>query len=366
MTSNMRKLMWYLMAWLLAGVVIAALLVTTAGTSWQAGLGFAIPVSLIYGFVAASAYYVCRSLPMAKRQFFLTLAIFGGASLISGLMWLALCYAWNYLAYTLRQLIGFGAVGGTVGGTTLPGSLIAITPQMSVMLFAAGSCLYLLSIFAHDVLIAFENVRLADRRAAESRVQARDAELQVLRTQINPHFLFNSLNSISALTSIDPAAARSMTLELAQFFRQTLASSEKERIPLAEEIRLCEHFLAIEKIRFGHKLQSDIQIADTAQTALLPPMLLQPCIENAIKHGIRDLTEGGTIVVRALSRGDWLHITIQNPIDPAPGDTVGNGHGLKNSRLRLQSMYGDKARISWTRSSDTFLVEIAIPQDSAI
>lgn len=359
MTSTMRKLMWYLMAWLLVGVVIAALLVTTANTSWLAGLGFAIPVSLIYGFVAASAYYVCRSLPMAKRQFFLTLVIFGGASLISGLMWLALCYAWNYLAFALRQLIGFGPVAGSM---TLPGNLIPVTPQMSVMLFAAGSCLYLLSIFAHDVVIAFENVRLADRRAAESRVQARDAELQVLRTQINPHFLFNSLNSISALTSLDPAAARNMTLELAQFFRQTLASSEKELISLNDEIRLCEHFLAIEKIRFGKKLQSDIQIADTAQTALLPPMLLQPCIENAIKHGIRDLTEGGVIVVRALIRGDWLHIAIENPVDPVPGDTVGNGHGLKNSRLRLQSMYGDKARINWTRSNDTFLVEIAVPQ----
>ncbi|MET3139680.1 two-component system sensor histidine kinase AlgZ [Undibacterium sp. GrIS 1.2] len=355
--SSMRKLMWYLMAWLLAGVVIAALLVTMANISWGAGLGFAVPVSLIYGFVAASAFYVCRSLPFEKRQFLLTLVIFGGASLLSGLMWLLLCYAWNYLAQAIRHSFLYGADTDS----NLAVNLIVITQPMSVMLFVAGCGFYLLSILVHDVLIALDNMRLADRRAAESRVQARDAELQVLRTQINPHFLFNSLNSISALTSIDPVAARTMTLELAQFFRQTLALSEKEQIPLVDEITLCQHFLAIEKIRFGKKLQSDILVSDTAQAALIPPMLLQPCIENAIKHGIRDLTEGGTITLRAMTRGDWLHVTIENPVDISPSATVGNGLGLKNSQQRLRSLYGEKARISWTRNTEFFIVEIAIP-----
>ncbi|MES2073192.1 MAG: histidine kinase [Pseudomonadota bacterium] len=343
--SNPRKLLWYLAAWMLTGLFIALLLVTAEVATWGRALWFALPAVALYSFVASSAYYVCRSLPMAKRHFFVAVMVFGGASLIAGFAWLAICQAWNQLAQTLAG----------------EQAAIPITQHLAVVLFAAGCGFYLLSILAHDVLIAFDNVRLAERRAAESRLLARDAELQVLRTQINPHFLFNSLNSISALTAIDGLAARSMTIELAQFFRQTLALSEKQYIPLADEIALCQNFLAIEKIRFGKKLGSDIAIAGNAQRALIPPMILQPLVENAIKHGIRDLVDGGTVTMTALVREQWLHIAIGNPVDSQPSATAGNGLGLKNIRQRFASLYGERARVSWTLADGRFSVEMVIP-----
>jgi two-component system sensor histidine kinase AlgZ len=345
--TNARKLLWYLAAWMLTGLFVALLLVTADQARWGSALWFALPAAMLYSFVAASAYYVCRSLPMAKRHFFSAVAVFGGASLIAGFAWLAICHAWNQLAQALAS-----------GYAALP-----ITQHLAVVLFAAGCGFYLLSILAHDVLIAFDNVLLAERRAAESRVLARDAELQVLRTQINPHFLFNSLNSISALTTMDGAAARSMTIELAQFFRQTLALSEKQAIPLADELALCRNFLAIEKIRFGKKLESALEIADNAQRALIPPMILQPLLENAIKHGIRDLVDGGTVSVQAFAREQWLHIAVSNPVDsdPNPSNTAGNGTGLKNIRQRFASIYGERARVSWTLADGQFLVEMALP-----
>ena len=345
--ADVRRLFWYVLAWLLAGVGIAGLLRLAERAEWSGALCFALPICLCYAFVALSSYYVCRSLPHAQRSWPVALALFGGASLLSALAWLGLGEAWNSV--------------GRLTAANLP--FVAMTSAGWVMYFAAGFVLYLLSLLAHDVLVAFESVQAAARREAQSRVLARDAELQMLRTQINPHFLFNSLNSISALTGFDPAQARAMTLDLAQFFRRTLALAERERIPLGEELQLCEHFLAIEKRRFGTKLGVELRIAADATACLLPPMTLQPLLENAIKHGIRQLDAGGCIAVDALVRDGWLHVAVVNPVAREDVPASGHGVGLKNIRERLAVLYGQRARIGWQRSETQFTIEINLPAD---
>ncbi|PRC95034.1 sensor histidine kinase [Solimicrobium silvestre] len=341
--SDLRKLISYLVAWLLVGMLIAKFLALTGLASWSTALLFSLPVVVIYGFVASSAYYVCRSLPMTGRRLIPTVVLFCGASLFSGGIWLTLCLGWNNLA------------------TSLDWWSITFTPNSVSLLFSAGCGCYLISLLLHDGLIALDNIRNAELSAAKSRVLAREAELHMLRAQINPHFLFNSLNSISALTSIDTVAARAMTIALAQFFRQSLALSEQTTIALAKEIALCDSFLEVEKIRFGSKLQSEFNIEDQAQIALLPPMLLQPLIENAIKHGIRDLSDGGVIRLTGLVRDNWLHISIENPCDETPSSTIGNGLGLKNIKQRLMNVYGNQASIQWNKTDTSFSVEITLP-----
>jgi len=186
--------------------------------------------------------------------------------------------------------------------------------------------------------------------------------LQMLRTQVNPHFLFNSLNSISALTTIDAAAARQMTIALAQFFRQTLAQASMEKITLARELALCESFLTVEKIRFGKKLEAVIDADQQALRGLIPPMILQPLLENAIKHGIHGITEGGVITVTIMLRDAWLHIVVENPMEPGTPTAPGNGIGLQNIQRRCTNLYDERARIAWRRSDDNrFVVEMTIP-----
>jgi hypothetical protein len=345
--ADARKLLWYVLAWLLAGVGIAALLRLTEQAEWAGALWFALPICLVWAFVALSSYYVCRSLPYSQRRWPVALGLFGGASLLSALAWLGVGEAWD-------------SVGMLVGRDK---PFVAMTSPGWVMYFAAGFVLYLLSLLAHDVLVAFESVQAAARREAESRVLARDAELQMLRTQINPHFLFNSLNSISALTGFDPTAAREMTVDLAQFFRRTLALAERERITLGEEVVLCEHFLAIEKRRFGAKLNAELRVSPAAAECLLPPMTLQPLLENAIKHGIRQVEGGGTIAVDALVRDGWLHLAVVNPVAREDVPASGHGVGLKNIRERLAVLYGARARIGWQRSETQFAIEINLPVD---
>ena len=345
--ADARRLLWYVLAWLLAGVGIAALLRVTEQAEWSGALGFALPICLVWSFVALSSYYVCRSLPYSHRRWPVAFALFGGASLLSALAWLGMGEAWNTAGRLLSHNQPF----------------LALSSAGWVMYFAAGFLLYLLSLLAHDVLVAFESVQAAARREAESRVLARDAELQMLRTQINPHFLFNSLNSISALTGFDPAAAREMTVDLAQFFRRTLALAERERIALAEELLLCEHFLAIEKRRFGAKLDVQMRIAPAAEPCLLPPMTLQPLLENAIKHGIRQVDGGGTITVDAVVRDGWLHVAVVNPVAADEVPASGHGVGLKNIHERLAVLYGTRARITWLRGDTQFTIEITLPVD---
>lgn len=361
-----RNLVAYLALWLLVAVGLAGLMQMLAPASlgaallpapFGAALAFTAPLCLVYAFVALSAYYLCRSQPLAQRRWPVAIAVFGAASLISGGAWLALGLMWN----GVWRLADGGA------------PLVAMNARSWALFYAAGCGLYLLSLLAHDVLVAFETVRETSAREAESRVLARDAELRLLRAQIDPHFLFNSLNSISALTTLDPAQAREMAIDLAQFFRRTLALSERERVPLAEELALCRHFVAIEQRRFGDKLGvrwpeatapgEGHESSDASANALLPPMILQPLLENAIKHGIRLRDEGGTIEVAAVLRSGWLHLSVANPVAADAPRERGQGLGLQNIRQRLAVIYGDQARMHLRQQDGRFEVEIALPHE---
>jgi len=360
-TSSVRSLLAYLAAWLLAGLTMSGALVYAALASWLPALVFAVPMAVCLGFVAASAYYVCRSVVLNKRSGLEITTVFCTASALSGLLWVLLCRGWNALGASLFALTGSepSALAPSIGGP-----LVVMPNVVLIVLTLLGMALYLISLLIHSIWLAADQLRTAQAREAQSRLQARDAQLQVLRTQINPHFLFNSLNSISALTSQDSGAARAMTLELAAFFRQTLAFAEKERITLAEEVALCEHFLAVEIIRFGDKLRTDIEVSDAAKSVPIPPMLLQPCVENAVKHGLRHLPGGGCVTLRAFVQDPWLYITIDNPLDPDAQPGTGTGTGLVNIRQRLTTLYGERAHMEWTRHTASFSLEIVLPIDA--
>ena len=205
-----------------------------------------------------------------------------------------------------------------------------------------------------------EMVALAEKL---SEIAPGDAELKVLKAQKNPHFLFNSLNSISALTSIDPARAREMCLLLADFLRMTLRLGEKVQIPLEQEMELLEKFLAIEKVRFASRLTMEVSVEEEAKRCLVPALLLQPLVENAVTHGIAKLTDGGTVKLHAANHGNQLTITVENSMDPdAPADRKG-GMGLKNVRARLEARYGKEATVRATAEEETFRVNISLPAE---
>jgi hypothetical protein len=338
----------YLLAWLMLGLATSALL-AAGGAGWGASLLFAVPLAIVYANATAfSAYYVCRAYPIGQKH---PAAIVGGVGMTAACaaaLWCAIGSAWAAL---LRAFAPEGA-------------FFELDAARLLTMFALGVILYGLAAAVNYLLIEAERVRKLETQELETRLMAQDAELRMLRTQVDPHFLFNSLNSISALTSIDPGAARAMTLRLADFFRHSLGLHADRKVALERELALVRDFLAIEQVRFGERLRFDAEATPDACACLVPPMLLQPLVENAVKHGIGQLIEPGTIRIRAVRAGSLLRIVVENDVDPEAVSKRGAGVGLENVRRRLAAAYGIDASAHWSREDHVFRVELALPAET--
>jgi sensor histidine kinase YesM len=211
---------------------------------------------------------------------------------------------------------------------------------------------------------------IASNRVREERLRelAARSELKALKAQINPHFLFNALNSISALITSDPDAARQTLEKLAGIFRGTLLASEKSTIPLQKEMELVDAYLDVERARFGSRLNVEQSIDREALGLPVPPLILQPLVENAVRHGISPVVEGGTVRIEARIADEGLAVVVQ---DTGGGtglieleEMLAEGYGLRNVRDRLNTRFGegDWFRFESSRTDGT-RVELLIPRE---
>ena len=208
-----------------------------------------------------------------------------------------------------------------------------------------------------------EEQKAMTERKAEAERLSREAELSKLRQQLQPHFLFNSLNSISALTGSQPEKARHMIQQLSDFLRGTLKRDDQQWSTLQEEIQYLRLYLDIEKVRFGHRLQTEIVYTDEVLSFKLPVMLLQPIVENAIKFGLYDTTGEVLIRLEATSSDNYLEITIQNPFDPETSQPLkGTGFGLSSVQRRLFLLFGRHDLLQTTKDENNFKTTLLIPQ----
>jgi hypothetical protein len=333
----------YLLLWLLVGVLLSAVLTTQGRLAWTLALLTGAPSAIAYSFICLSAWYVARAMPLARTGPARVLVSALAAAVLSSAMWLVIVRGWTAL------------IVARWAGQTSP-----TFAAVQSMFFGIGVLLYLLSLAVSYVLVVYEASQDAQRRGLQGQVLAREAELRSLRAQIDPHFLFNSLNSISALTTADPPGARRMCVLLGEFLRETLALGGEDRITVSRELALLERFLAIERVRFGDRLRAELRAGD-AGGCFVPPLLLQPLVENAVTHGIAHLIEGGTIRVSAERNGAWLHIIVENPCDPDRPRRGGAGVGLANVRARLRATYGGDAALLAGEHNDTWRVEVTLP-----
>ncbi len=202
-----------------------------------------------------------------------------------------------------------------------------------------------------------------EKRKADAEKLAKDAELYSLRQQLQPHFLFNSLNSISALAGSQPEQARKMIHQLSEFLRGTLRKEEHQWVTLSDELQHLGLYLDIEKVRFGHRLSTEIQNDESAGALKLPPMLLQPIVENAIKFGLYDTTEAITVYISARSIGEHLVIEVKNPFDPETSSPqAGTGFGLSSVKRRLYLLFARNDLITTQVENNLFTTIVKIPQ----
>jgi two-component system, LytTR family, sensor kinase len=200
-------------------------------------------------------------------------------------------------------------------------------------------------------------------RKTDAEKLAKEAELFKLRQQMQPHFLFNSLNSINALIGSRPAEARKMVQQLSDFLRGTLKKEETQWVILREELQYLQLYLEIEKVRFGNRLATNIQTSETVQEMKVPALLLQPVVENAIKFGLYDTIGETVIQITATNENNELVVNVSNPFDPeTSAPKQGTGFGLKSIQRRLYLLFGRSDLLITEVKDNIFVTIVKIPQ----
>lgn len=285
----------------------------------------------------------------------LTLAANGTVvTMVAVLSWLVVVCAakrlWPRLPEPVQwlALMGLGAVGALLGF-----GLLSLTGDDPVSAWRMGS-VAASGASGAALLLAWLKLREHSQRPADTL-----AQLVELQSRIRPHFLFNTLNSAIALVQVDPARAESVLEDLAELFRVALAEASTS-VTLGEEVELARRYLAIEQIRFGKRLRIVWHLDPEASAARVPPLLLQPLVENAVRHGVEPNDDGGELEVRTRRRGAEVEIRISNTVD-APARTLGHGLALRNVRQRLKLMHDVAARFDIDATEKRFSLRILVP-----
>jgi LytS/YehU family sensor histidine kinase len=315
------------------------MIITSFGFSWQISVSDSILFNML---LAASSLLVTIMLQFyipEKNKYGYILAIV-----------LTLSILWLFLSkYILSLLLG-----------NIPGYISFLSDSIFIRAaigFLIIGCMSLISVLWYTT----QDQQEAENRKSEAQKLSKEAELFKLRQQLQPHFLFNSLNSINALIGTDPQQARTMIQQLSDFLRGTLKKDEQQWASLEEELDHLQLYLEIEKLRFGNRLFTIIE-NNTQKLSFLPAMLLQPIVENAIKFGLYDTTDSVTITVNAFLEDDTLCIIISNPFDPQTNNFKGTGFGLHSIQRRLFLLFARQDLLQTSIDNNMFNTTIKIPQ----
>jgi signal transduction histidine kinase len=259
----------------------------------------------------------------------------------------------------------------------LAGTLAGMEPHRHVLLYVTKRAAFSILVFAGMVAAAhatmlYRRYRERELRSAQLETQLARAELQSLRTQLQPHFLFNTLNTISALVHRDPDGAERVVSRLGDLLRLSLHTASRSEVALRRELEFLDGYIEIQQTRFRDRLTVTIDADPDALDAVVPSLMLQPLVENAIRHGIEPRAAPGQVLVRAWCSGSRLTITVSDdgigvPEQGSPSPTAGNGVGLRNTRARLRQLYGTDHTFSVGPSPDGgTIVLLEIPYRVAV
>ncbi len=334
---------------------------------WLVWLFLGLGQSLLFYF--ANGSFVQISIPDGL----ISICIFSGISLM---LW----YPFKYFNRTftkptvlISNLVTVGAIAVSLWAlitkflTTLifPGENLYQAYWDATLPYRIGTGVFIygLVILTYYLFVSLNDLAEKNARAAKLESLVKETELKMLRSQINPHFLFNSLNSISSLTITNPEKARDMVVKLSEFMRYALSRKDEQPVSLQNELENLRLYLDIEKVRFGDKLTTEEIIENNCLDFKIPVMLLQPLYENAVKHGVYESTESVKIITQAKIIDGYIEITISNNYEPVPSLKRGTGTGLLNVSKRLELFYGNKASIKTSKENGFYIVKLYMPTE---
>lgn len=227
---------------------------------------------------------------------------------------------------------------------------------------ALGLMYYSIIILVYYLILYYDDVNQKMKERSQLETMLKSSELEMLKSQINPHFIFNSLNSIASLTIISPEKAREMVIKVSEFLRYSLGKENDQMNTMDDELNNIILYLDIEKVRFGDRLAIEKEIDKNCLNLKLPNLILQPIFENAIKHGIYESLEQVTIRLKAWQDQNILRIEVSNQFDPNAVGKKGKGIGLKNVSERLRLIYGVSQLVFTEKTDNLFTVRLDIPQ----
>jgi len=342
-TSKVFKRLYFTL-WILVAIIHGSLLYFVIDINVKDAILDAVVFNIILSVAGYGIWFVVRFSGLDPGNVFNALI----THLVSALL---LVTVWLGTGYLILKLV----LGSEATHT-------AFIMQTIYWRGAIGILLYALIVLNYYLMIFYQEYQEEKLRKSEMNRLLKESELSMLKAQINPHFIFNSLNSISSLTLTDSKKAHEMVVNLSSFLRYTISPQERKLVILKQELDAIKLYLSIEKIRFGDKLDVLIKCESASGESLIPNMILQPLIENAIKYGVYESTESNQVKISCESSKDALVIDIVNDIEKGGVPKKGKGIGLRNVKSRLKLIYEKEDLMTIERSDTQFSVKLVIPQ----
>lgn len=335
--------LFYLFNWILISSIHLYILIT----KYNIGVSYALADSIVHNFLFAiigmSLWFPMDYIKIEQNNNFWQF----GRLVIAGII---IVLFWLFLSQSLIHLI-------IKPEDRIPGFLKE-TIQWRLV---TGFLYFFLITLIYNLFINFKNLSKKNLKEAELKSLVTETELKSLKAQINPHFLFNSLNSISALTLISPEKAHEMIIKLSDFIRYSLKNKDQKFTVLKEEMENIRKYLDIEKVRFGERLTINYFISDECMEAKIPHLILQPLFENAIKYGIYENLDENVIEVKCKKHSLYTEFVISNTFDESAIMNRGEGLGLSNVRKRLQISFNQPDLLTTKIESNVFIATLKFP-----
>lgn len=334
---------YYIAFWMAVAVIQFALSYGVYGQELIVAIADSLVSNMIYTVIGIGLWYMVRFSGNQVRGFAKNLAYHIVGCAVAVFSWQALSYS------VLRFLFADNDAFMSFLVTSL------------IVRVLTGVLIYFLLISVDFLILSFEEMQAQAEHEASLSAMLREAELSMLRSQIRPHFLFNSLNSVSSLTLSNPQAAQDMIIKLSDFMRHSLTLGADTMNSLNDELYHAGLYLDIEKVRFSDRMKVEKSINPDCGQMMLPAMILQPILENAVKHGVNTMLSTCAIVLKAECNGSFLSISVSNNFDPDAVPRKGTGTGLSNVQKRMSAIYGRNDLLTTTVINEVFEVKLQIP-----
>jgi len=343
--KNRRNLIGYMIIWMIIGALNTFILVYFNDFGFVISILESLIFNILFAILSIGIWYPVYYTDIEKNRFsnFFTNHL-AASSLAVGI--------WVWLSYViLTSLFANDEEYLNYLNSSIPWRI------------GIGFLFYVLIASNYYLFIYYQNFKDKLVRESELKTLVKESQLSSLKSQINPHFLFNSLNSISSLTMISPQRAQDMVINLSDFLRYSLSHKNESLTTFEKELQNIDRYLKIEKIRFGHRLNVEKEILEPCLRYYLPGLILQPLMENAVKYGIYESTEKSNIYIIATCSPEVLEIVIRNDYDPDFITKKGEGIGLSNVISRMKIQYNRDDLIKINRMDKSFEVKIFFPQN---